>query len=186
MSHIHTEPGQHDITMSAYIVRIEDGQPKVLVHMHRKHHMLLQIGGHIELNETPWQTVAREVKEESGYDLSELEVLQPDAEMLQAEGVVMHPVPVFVSTYKITGDHYHSDLGYAFVAKGAPHEVVGEDESADLRWLTLDELADEVTAGHAAKDAALLYKTIVSRYLNTYHHISAVRYSLAKPEGFSI
>ena len=69
MPHIHTEPDQHDMTVSAYIVRTDSAEPLCLVHMHRKIGKLAQIGGHIELNETPWQSIAHELEEESGYTL---------------------------------------------------------------------------------------------------------------------
>ncbi len=32
----------------------------------------MQVGGHIELDETPWQAVEHELREESGYTLAEL------------------------------------------------------------------------------------------------------------------
>ena len=68
MPHIHTAPNQHDMTVSAYII-LRDGEDlKCLVHLHKKVGKLMQIGGHIELDETPWQSVVHELFEESGYD----------------------------------------------------------------------------------------------------------------------
>lgn len=75
MPHIHTQPNQHDMTVSAYIVRKENDEWKYLVHFHKKIEVLMQIGGHIELDETPWQTVAHELEEESGYTPYELTVV---------------------------------------------------------------------------------------------------------------
>jgi len=49
MSHIHTQPGQHDMTVSAFIVRQVDGEWKCLVHLHKKAGKLMQVGGHVEL-----------------------------------------------------------------------------------------------------------------------------------------
>jgi 8-oxo-dGTP diphosphatase len=66
MAHIHTKPGQHDFTASAFIIRIDTPKPKVLLHMHKKLGVLLQPGGHIELNENPWQAVHHEIEEETG------------------------------------------------------------------------------------------------------------------------
>ena len=69
MPHIHNKPGQHDICVSGYIVKITEGdEPRIILHKHRKLKMLLQFGGHVELDETPWQAVLREIAEESGYD----------------------------------------------------------------------------------------------------------------------
>mgnify|MGYP001683399595 FL=1 len=78
MPHIHNKPGQHDICVSGYIVKITEGdEPRIILHKHRKLKMLLQFGGHVELDETPWQAVLREIAEESGYDKNQLKLLQP-------------------------------------------------------------------------------------------------------------
>jgi len=44
MSHIHTEPHQHDLTVTAYILKIDSSEPKALLHMHKKLNILLPIG----------------------------------------------------------------------------------------------------------------------------------------------
>jgi 8-oxo-dGTP pyrophosphatase MutT (NUDIX family) len=186
MPHIHTAPNQHDITVSAYIVRVDGTEPKVLVHMHRKFHKLLQVGGHVELDETPWASVAHELLEESGYTLEELDILQPDAERVIAEGAVVHPVPVLSNTHKIGDSHFHSDFCYAFVAKSGPHNRMAEGESEDLRWLTLAELKDAVEQGLAAHDAYIYYEAIITRYLAVYYRIPASDYSIEKPTSDSL
>ena len=186
MAHIHTAPNQHDMTVSAYIVRVDETETKVLVHMHRKHHLLLQVGGHIELDETPWQAIAHELAEESGYTLNELEILQPDDKLFEVDHAIAHPVPVLMNTHVISDDHYHSDLCYAFVAAGAPHHTMQPGESDDLRWLTLDELAHAAKHGVAAKDVVGIYEQIVSHYLTKYYRIPANRYSLDKPHSSSM
>jgi len=63
MAHIHTQPGQHDHTASAYIVRTDFDEPKIMLHLHRKIGKYLQFGGHVELHETPWQAVVHELRE---------------------------------------------------------------------------------------------------------------------------
>lgn len=186
MPHIHTEPDQHDMTLSAYVILVGQGEPKVFVHMHLKHHKLLQVGGHIELNETPWHAVARELAEESGYTMDELQVLQPDERPVVVEDAVVHPVPVLMNTHKISDDHYHSDLCYAFVAAEPPKRHAAAGESTDIRWLTMAELRDEVKNGIAARDVATQYDVIISRYLNAYHRIPANSYSLDKPHDYSL
>lgn len=77
MAHIHTEPGQHDHTASGFIVRTDTPEPTLILHRHKKTGKYMQFGGHIELDETPWQAVRHELMEESGYDLSDLQILQP-------------------------------------------------------------------------------------------------------------
>ena len=88
--------------------------------MHRRLGVLMQIGGHIEIDETPWQTVAHELTEESGYTLDELSVLQP-SKARKVTGAVVHPVPCLVNTHTAgPAPHYHSDLCYVFEAQHLP------------------------------------------------------------------
>lgn len=43
MPHIHNQPGQHDICVSGYIVKItESAEPRIILHKHRKLNKLLQ------------------------------------------------------------------------------------------------------------------------------------------------
>ncbi len=61
MPHLHTAPNQHDMTVSIYIIHRVGDEWRCLVHMHRKLGFLMQVGGHIELDETPWQSVEHEL-----------------------------------------------------------------------------------------------------------------------------
>jgi len=140
MPHIHTKPGQHDHTAAAYIIRIDGDEPRALVHMHRKYHTLLPIGGHVELEETPWQAIAHELSEESGYSLTELQILQPKRRIEHLPGVKLHPYPVVLNTHKTAPDHFHTDMAFAFTATADPQGHIADGESLDLRWLTLEEL----------------------------------------------
>lgn len=186
MPHIHTAPNQHDMVVSAFIIRVDQGDPKVLLHMHRKHNVLMQIGGHMELDETPWQAIAHELREECGYTLDDLSVLQPDPELVEIDNVVVHPTPVLACTYKMPDKHYHSDLSWAFVTDHDPRESADDGESSDIRWLTLEELRELAKQGIAAKDVAEIYGIIVGRYLGKWHQIPAGQYPTAKPLAMSM
>jgi len=61
MPHIHTMKNGHDFTTTAYIVRVDTLEPKALVHMHKKLKRLLAVGGHVEMNESPWQAIAHKL-----------------------------------------------------------------------------------------------------------------------------
>ena len=154
MAHIHTGPGQHDLTVSAFIVRADGpgGVPRVLLHRHKVQGVLMQPGGHVELDEGPWSALLRELAEETGYAPDELRVLQPSPRVRRLRGACVHPQPVSVTTHEVGAPapgvvavaapgHRHIDLTYALVAEAAPSRTPAPGESRDLRWLTRDELA---------------------------------------------
>lgn len=56
--HTHSAPGQYDATVTGMIVRY-NGEPRALLPLHRKYGVRLPPGGHIKLNENPWQATAQ-------------------------------------------------------------------------------------------------------------------------------
>lgn len=140
MPHIHTEPNQHDLTVSAYIVRLDTAEPRILLHMHRKHNILLPVGGHVELDENIQQALAHEILEESGYSIEQVKFLQPKSRIRRLSGVEQHPYPVSINTHRINNEHLHTDLQYALVVDSEPRHSVAEGESTDLRWLSKSEI----------------------------------------------
>ncbi len=177
MPHIHTEDGQHDHTVTAYIIRTDTSEPMALVHMHKKLHKLLPVGGHIELSETPWQAMAHELEEESGYGLADLVLLQPVSRIKHLSGVSLHPYPLNVNTHSITPTHFHSDMTYGFIASSDPSGSVEDAESADLRWLTRVELG-----GLHESDIFLntkeTYDFMFSECLSNWERIPAVAFQV--------
>ena len=142
MAHIHTNPGEHDQTASAFIVRTDREKPELLLHTHKKLGVLLQIGGHVELNETPWQAVCHEIVEETGYSLDQLDILQPKLRMESLDGAVLHPLPLVHNTHNFdtAGTHKHTDVSYAFVTDSEPNNLPSEGESTDFRWVDIEQL----------------------------------------------
>ncbi|MFJ9537914.1 NUDIX hydrolase [Streptomyces sp. NPDC101225] len=113
------------ITASALVVDPERG--RVLLTLHRKLRMWLQMGGHCEPQDSSLAAAAlREATEESGV---------PGLVLLPGGPVRLdrHPIPAPC--------HWHFDVQYAVVA---PPDAVQEisDESLDLRWFAYDEVAD--------------------------------------------
>jgi len=181
MPHIHTEPNQHDVTVSAWLFR-GDEQQEVFVHMHRKIRKYMQIGGHIELDETPWQAIAHEIAEEAGYKLNNLEIYQPDYMPVELSDVVVHPVPSLVVTYQPVPGHYHTDFAYVFHEISKPSGAPDANESNDFRWMTFDELLSGKEAGEVLSDVAETYvklRGIIGS--NGYKQLPASLFSLAKP-----
>lgn len=141
MAHIHTQAGQHDLTASAFIIRLDGPEPRLLLHKHKKLHVLMQFGGHVELNETPWQAVTHELAEESGYDIHQLRVLQPKIRIKTLDGTDLHPFPLYIQTHHFPGlDHYHTDIGFVFTTSDPPRFAVKGEESREIAMFTLSEL----------------------------------------------
>lgn len=148
--------------------------------MHKKVDKLMQIGGHIELNETPWQAVAHKIQEESGYSLEELDILQPFADTVATDGNIVHPVPFTMNTHNVGDEHYHSDLCYGFVASSYPKNQTFDGESNDLRWCTLSELQRVADKGEALKDMVMICGYLI-KHVDKLCTVSPQKFSLEKP-----
>ena len=141
MAHIHTGPGEHDSTASAYIVRTDGIEPVLLLHMHKKLPQYLQFGGHVELHENPWDAITHEIAEESGYRIGQLQLLQPALRIRKLSNVLVHPVPVSFLTHEFEGlNHNHTDMAFAFTVAEDPADSIAEGESAIMKSFTVAEL----------------------------------------------
>lgn len=180
MPHIHTQPGQHDMTVSAYVIRRQDNEWRCLVHWHKKMGLLAQVGGHIELDQTPWQALAAELSEESGYQLYEVQILQPPGARTVAVDNVAHPVPFVMNTHYVGDEHYHSDLCYGLVAADPPKAAPADNESDDLRWYSLSEIEALSERGEAISDMVEMYRLLIE-YAKSYDKVDASSFSIAKP-----
>lgn len=115
--------GDGHITGSALVVDPERG--RVLLTLHKKLGMWLQMGGHCEPEDTSLAGAAlREGLEESG--IAGLTLLRPE--------------PVNLDRHR-TPCAWHLDVQYAAIAPpGAVAEI--SEESLDLKWFSYDEVAD--------------------------------------------
>lgn len=185
MPHIHSEPGQVDQTVTAYIVRLDTPEPQMLFHIHKKYDMLLPVGGHIEVDETPWAALIREVEEEAGYHASDLRVLQPKQRIdhLQKHRV-NHPLPFLMNTHDVPNDvpHWHSDSAYCLTAMSKPTLSIDETESQDLRWYTKADIKKLFDSEELTPNKYRVAMFIFDTLLQEYEPIPATEFSIDKIE----
>ncbi|WP_314218755.1 NUDIX hydrolase [Streptomyces zaehneri] len=114
--------GDGHVTASALVIDPERG--RVLLTLHKKMRMWLQMGGHCEpADETVRAAALREATEESGIE--GLSLLPGGPVRLDR-----HPTPCA----------WHYDVQYAALAPAGAVEAIS-DESLDLRWFAYDEVA---------------------------------------------
>lgn len=127
-------------TASALIINKEK---KVLLVNHRKLGVWLYPGGHVEWNETPDETVVREVKEETGLNVKIISDRDGTLSDLKADVSVLHH-PYVILCEKINGDnqHYHLDLIYLCKIENEENSELHHNpkESSDIRFFSLEDL----------------------------------------------
>ncbi|MFE0729268.1 NUDIX hydrolase [Streptomyces antibioticus] len=131
LDHLDTHPdgmwkscGDGHVTASALVIDPERG--RVLLTLHRKLRMWLQMGGHCEPQDTSLEAAAlREATEESG--IAGLTLLPGGPVRLDRHAI---PAPC----------HWHFDVQYAVLAPAGATQTIS-DESLDLRWFPYDEVA---------------------------------------------
>ncbi len=97
--------------------------------------MWLPIGGHIELDEDPEETLFREVKEECGL---EIEVLSTKPQ-IESPGTKFLYTPSFLDIHSLPGTHKHIALTY-FAKSKSDKFVHNKEEHNDIRWFTKEDL----------------------------------------------
>ncbi|MEU2301927.1 NUDIX hydrolase [Streptomyces antibioticus] len=136
LDHLDTHPdgmwkacGDGHVTASALVIDPERG--RVLLTLHRKLRMWLQMGGHCEPQDTSLEAAAlREATEESG--IAGLTLLPGGPVRLDRHAI---PAPC----------NWHFDVQYAVLAPAGATQAIS-DESLDLRWFPYDEVASVADA----------------------------------------
>jgi 8-oxo-dGTP pyrophosphatase MutT (NUDIX family) len=116
------------ITGSAWIVN--DDRTKVLLVHHAKLNRWLQPGGHADGEEDVLNVALREAQEETG-------VLQFNLLQEKIFDLDIHPIPA----RKDFPEHLHYDVRFLFQAN-EKDKIIISDESHDVKWILLSELAD--------------------------------------------
>jgi 8-oxo-dGTP diphosphatase len=148
-------------------MRLDGDEPRIMLHRHLKLKSLMQFGGHVELNEHPWQAFTRELREEAGYDIEQLEILQPrDAMTHLSDVVILLPQPLYIIDvgYGKALNHFHDDIAWAFATDEPPGHQLDKDESQDIVLLSRSQIVDlggtEVLAD-VAEVALFIFDTVL-------------------------
>ena len=156
----------------------EGAEPRIILHKHRKLNRLLQFGGHVELDETPWQAVLREIAEESGYDKNQLRLLQPNYNRLASlPGVKLHPQPIAIHTYPADGEHYHTDISYAFITSENPMHDIASGESNNISLFNLRDLK-ELTSKQIYDNAKTIAMYTLTTVVEEWDEVDLLLYEL--------
>ena len=118
---------KREFLSTVYIVK--DG--KVLLTFNKNIRKFIPVGGHIDKNELPCESVIREAKEESGFDI---ELINP-----KALNVRNLPPNFDIGLDIIKPDHYHINISYIGKIIGG-EQLKKSDEDTELKWFSPEEL----------------------------------------------
>lgn len=115
-------------------IMIKNGKGEVLLGLRKGSHGSGEWsfpGGHLEFGETVFETAKREVKEETGLDVNEFNLISVADEMRYIES---------------DGKHY-LNIGVEGVYEGGIPSVKEVDKCEEWRWFSLDNLPDKMFEG---------------------------------------
>jgi len=143
----HALPGHY--TGSALVV--SEDLTQVLLTLHRKLNIWLQLGGHAEGEHLLPEVAMREAQEESG--LNNLRFLNYESllneDKLTRPDEIVSPLPFdidhhYIPSRKDEPNHYHYDVRFLVVADRS-ESIKVSDESHDLKWFSLDEAREKTS-----------------------------------------
>ena len=117
----------------SYFAVIDQQRGKLLLVDHKLAGLWLPSGGHVEPNEAPDATVARELSEELG---------------LTADFI--HAGPLFITVTRTRKDGGHTDVSLWYLIRGDSSRVIEFDRSEfhSVRWFGFDEIPFERSDPH--------------------------------------
>lgn len=133
------QKGEKHFTAGALLVT-KTIPKKALLVFHRKQQTWFQPGGHIEQFENPIEATIREVKEETGIDVS----FMKDAVEKSGDDALFLPKPDYfleeiIPAHGDEPEHFHLDLIYVIEVE-EQNLVISEGESEKLGWFSKDEI----------------------------------------------
>lgn len=153
---------ERQFTATVYVLKDD----KVLLHRHRKQGKYLPPGGHIEENETPVEAAIREVKEESGIDItiqSQENIWIKDTNTNAASFerpylCLLENIPA----YKDKKAHQHMD----FIYLGSPKD--NQELADDFAWYSLEEVLSLKVPDEIYPDTTRIIKKLLTEIKNKH------------------
>lgn len=132
-------PGEKHYTSTVFLVTEETPQRVLLLH-HKKMGKWMPPGGHQVDDENAYETAIREVREETGVDITEY---LPKSKQIDDRAVSL-PLPRYILEERIDArgeqpEHFHLDFIYVVTV---PYQEVSrqEAESHSIGWFTEEEV----------------------------------------------
>ena len=88
-----------------------------------------------------------------------------------------------MNTHDIPGNHFHTDIEYAFVAQNDPNAAVEEGESNDLRWLSQVEL-DSLPSTDIFDSTKDVYHFLLDEVLPNWDTVPTSEFLLTLPKEY--
>ncbi len=137
---------------TVYVIK----EGKVLLTFNKKVKKFIPVGGHIEENELPCDSVIREAKEESGYDIKLI-----DIGYLKIKNL---PQNLDIQLDIIKPDHHHINISY--IGKIIGGELLEKsDEGTEVRWFSAEEIKNHPDIFDNTKEKALKAIKIMEEHL---------------------
>ena len=127
MPHIHY---QYDFVIVVFIVHGD----KVLLVNHPRYGKWIPMGGHVELNEDPEETLFREIREETGLTV---EVIGGKPTFGPGDAKPVY-APRYIDVHEANAPHKHISLVYFATSKSGNFTLSGEHTA--IEWLGLEDL----------------------------------------------
>jgi len=122
-----------DFTVCTYIVF----ENKLLLHKHKKLHIWLPPGGHIELDEDPNEAAIREAKEETGLDIKLIGEGRTYDSPYTSQDIIP---PRFLNKHYFDTSHTHQHINLAFFARSNSANARHEVEGSEIQWFSREEI----------------------------------------------
>jgi len=148
------KPATPDPHLVSYFILHDPNANQLLLVDHKKSDLWVAPGGHVELNEHPFETVKREIREE----------LSIEANFLLTD-------PFFLTVMKTTSSiGRHTDVAFWYLLKGNVSELLKYDEREfhQIGWFFLENIpyhrADPCLTRFIAKLSSFLVKKIDEKF----------------------